>query len=81
MCGTALPDICFEINSRLAAQVQDSILDVDVVSDDELVLVPDEVGHSKHLPAPTVDRCAGVLGSLESRRDDFIWSDEPKRGH
>lgn len=57
----------FEINTHLAAQVRDSIPDVEIVSDDELVLVLDELGHSEHLRTPTVNGCVGVLGSLESR--------------
>ena len=67
MCGTALPDICWTISTRLAAQAANSTPDVDVISDNELVLVLDELGQRTHLRAPTVDGCAGVLGGLESK--------------
>ena len=71
MCGTALPDICLRLNTRSATQVGESALDVNIVSNDKLVLVLDELGQSRHLRAPTVDRYPGVLGSLESRHASY----------
>lgn len=68
MCGTALPDIYSRINTRITARAKDGILDVNIVSDDKLVLVLDELRQSEHLRAPAVDGCTGVLGGLESKR-------------
>lgn len=72
MCGTALPDIYTSINTRFVAQASDSILDVNIVSDHELVLVLDELRQRKHLCAPTVDGCAGVVCSLVNE-PEIIW--------
>lgn len=56
----------------LAAQAGDSIPDVNIVSDHELVLVLDELRQSRHLRASTVDRYARVVYSLTNKRD-IIW--------
>lgn len=57
---------------RLATQARNGALDVDIISDDELVLVSDELRQCKYLRAPTIYGCTGVPGGLENKRD-MMW--------